>query len=152
MKTCSRCRCQKPLDEFYVQTSKRDGRQSACKTCRSIESHNDLKNRTAHYLWKNAKKRAKKQGRRFEISESDIIIPDTCPITGIRISVSDGLWSNTSPSLDRIDNSKGYVPGNIAVISFLANNFKADHGPSEMEHIASRMNHLISYMRGAAQC
>lgn len=150
IKTCAHCRRQKTIEDFHVQSQKTDGRHPVCKECRSREHYRDLRSRTSHYLWKQAKQRAKERGLQFEISVDDIIIPDKCPITGIPLSVSDGLWSNTSPSLDRIDNSKGYTPGNIAVISFLANNFKADYGLAEMEHISSHIDDLISYMRGVS--
>jgi len=39
MKTCSKCRVPKPLVDFYVDKSKLDGHQYACKECRRIRSH-----------------------------------------------------------------------------------------------------------------
>lgn len=152
IKVCTTCGRSKGAERFHTQSRKKDGKHPICKECRSRKYHIDYESRVAHYLWKRAKRRAKEQGLQFEISVDDIVIPDKCPITGILLSVSDGLWSNTSPSLDRIDNSKGYVRGNIAVISFLANNFKADYGLAEMEHVASHIDDLISYMRGASTC
>jgi hypothetical protein len=67
----------------------------------------------------NARARAKKYDREFSITESDIIIPEVCPILGIEmIPCSDGPGS---PTLDRIDNDQGYVAGNVHVISKSAN-------------------------------
>ena len=41
------------------------------------------------------------------------------------------------PSLDRIDNSKGYVPGNIAVISMRANMIKNNATLAELKAIVA---------------
>jgi len=38
-----------------------------------------------------------------------------------------------SPSLDRIDNSKGYTKDNVMVISFRANNIKKDANLQELK-------------------
>ena len=68
-------------------------------------------------LLKTAKHRAIKRGIEFNIDLSDIVIPDVCPILGIPLVIADGTGKAggrmNSPSLDRIDNTKGYVKGNI---------------------------------------
>ena len=76
-----------------------------------------------------AKDRAKKKGLEFNIEHTDIIIPNICPVLDEpifcrRFGVVKGPCIN-SPSLDRIDNSVGYIKGNIQVISHLANTMKA---------------------------
>jgi hypothetical protein len=77
------------------------------------------------YILKGARKRAEKKGMSFEIDESDIIIPESCPVLGIKLtevrSSEDG-----APSLDRRDNSLGYIKGNVFVISTRANNMKSN--------------------------
>lgn len=35
MKMCTRCRVEKPLDEFHKDSKRLDGRQSTCKQCKS---------------------------------------------------------------------------------------------------------------------
>jgi hypothetical protein len=71
-----------------------------------------------------AKRRAGQHKIKFNIKVEDIVIPDVCPVLKIPIyRDTDGLCAN-SPSLDRIDPSKGYVKGNIRVISFRANTLK----------------------------
>lgn len=75
------------------------------------------------HLFNKARARCNHSGVEFAITKEDIIIPDNCPLLGIPIS----QYSNNIdyvPSLDRIDNSKGYIKGNIWVISFLANRMK----------------------------
>lgn len=56
------------------------------------------------------------------IEIKDIIVPEFCPYLGHKLR-SSGRYSN-SPSIDRIDSSKGYVKGNIQVISWEANQLK----------------------------
>lgn len=77
------------------------------------------------YLIVSAKARAKRRGMPFELTIADITIPDVCPVLGIPIALSRGL-SAGSPSIDRINNALGYVPGNVRVISHRANALKRD--------------------------
>jgi hypothetical protein len=84
------------------------------------------------YMLQAARKRAKERGLDYDLSEADIIIPDTCPILGISLIKSDGRKSANSPSLDRIDPRKGYVKGNVQVISMKANMMKSDASREEL--------------------
>jgi hypothetical protein len=68
--------------------------------------------------------RAKKNGTPFSITKEDVIVPSTCPILGIPLFYSHEDHSPNSPSIDRIIPDKGYVPGNIQVISMRANTIK----------------------------
>lgn len=92
------------------------------------------------YILRNARRRARIQGVPFNITKTDIVIPDVCPILGIPITINsyynDGRkgWGN-SPSLDRIIPEKGYVPGNIHVISLRANRIKCDATLEELRLI-----------------
>jgi len=85
-----------------------------------------------------AKQRSKELGRDFNIEVSDIVIPDVCPVLGIPLNMNcgrSGAYRN-SPSLDRIDNTKGYVKGNIQVISQLANAMKCHASNEELHRFA----------------
>jgi hypothetical protein len=83
-----------------------------------------------------AKTRAKKFNIDFTIDETDIVIPEKCPILGIPITKTDGLYLKGpqlySLSIDRIDNTKGYVKGNICIISHQANVMKNSASPEEL--------------------
>lgn len=81
-----------------------------------------------------AKERAKKNNIPFSITEKDIVIPEYCPILGIKLEHhrgKSGAYKN-SPSLDKIVPELGYVPGNVRVISQLANQCKGNATKEEM--------------------
>ena len=98
-----------------------------------------------HYrLLENARRRAKKKSLEFSITLDDIIIPEYCPLLGIKLQLGgDGIFNMSSPSLDRIDNSQGYVKGNVAVISLKANKLKSDLSLDELRSLASTLQFYI---------
>ena len=92
-----------------------------------------------------AKARAKEKGWDFNLEESDIIIPEYCPILGIKLSTLGGRGIQTfnSPSIDRIDSTKGYVKGNVKIISLRANMMKNDANLQELQKFC---NNILNYM------
>ena len=110
---CTKC------GTIFTITSK----MTMCKKCNSER----VKSMTPEWkMHQRAKQRCKKSGLEFDIRVSDIIIPDVCPATNIELNMNSGkpgAYKN-SPSLDRIDNTKGYIRGNIQVISQCANAMK----------------------------
>ena len=96
--------------------------------------------------------RAKRLKIDFNIDESDIVIPTKCPVLGIPINPTYGTSSKTGPkpdsfSIDRIDNNKGYIKGNICIISNKANIMKSSASPEELLQFAFwvilKYGHLI---------
>ena len=82
-----------------------------------------------------AKQRSKKRKVEFSITKDDIEIPDICPILGIKLKMNNGSGAggkDDSYSLDRIDQSKGYIKGNVQVISHKANSMKFTATPEEL--------------------
>jgi len=79
-------------------------------------------------MLKAAKERAKKAGVPFNLTEEDILIPTYCPVFGCKLERALGSKGPGpySPSLDRIIPARGYVPGNVVVISNRANRAKSD--------------------------
>ncbi|MGE3333610.1 MAG: hypothetical protein AB7I36_08200 [Rhodospirillaceae bacterium] len=69
------------------------------------------------------------------MSRADIVIPKTCPVLGIDIRLSNGGFNDNSPTLDRVDNALGYVPGNVVVVSWRANRIKCDAAIDELRKI-----------------
>lgn len=88
-----------------------------------------------------ARSRAKKKGLDFNLTESDIVIPEFCPIMEIPLVISKGNPTKNSPCLDRVDNSLGYTRDNVRVISHYANMRKADLTLQELEK-------MVLYMKG----
>lgn len=74
-----------------------------------------------------ARNRAKKTGLEFNIIKADLHVPETCPILGTPLRMDAAPLSPEAPSLDRVDNTKGYVRGNVRVISSRANRLKSDN-------------------------
>jgi hypothetical protein len=76
-------------------------------------------NRVLH----SSRQNAKRAGIEHTIDINDILIPSHCPLLGFELT---NLVGNkpTNPSIDRIDPQKGYIKGNIQVISCLANRMK----------------------------
>ncbi len=93
-----------------------------------------------------ARRRAKLYGIEFSLTHEDIVVPKKCPVLGIALSSVEGTRANrdSSPSLDRRDNSRGYVKGNVHVISWRANNLKSDGTVKELSAV-------VNYMRGIRQ-
>jgi hypothetical protein len=86
--------------------------------------------------------RAKRKGLEFSITRDDILIPTHCPILGIELFNTPRRKTDNTPSLDRIDNTKGYIPGNIHVISDRANRIKSNATVAELELIVNYLNIL----------
>lgn len=87
-----------------------------------------------HYMWKLTKHAAKRQGLPFDIDYEDIVIPKRCPVLGLVLdafSEDRRVW----PTIDRLRPELGYVKGNVAVISFRANNIKSNATPEELKAI-----------------
>lgn len=86
-----------------------------------------------------AKQRAKLRNIPFELTITEIEIPEICPILGIPLFISQGQGPggrDNSPSLDRIDPVKGYVDENIWVISHKANSMKFTASKEELKKFA----------------
>lgn len=73
-----------------------------------------------------AQNRARTKSLPIDITVEDIFIPGICPVLGIKLVRGKGRFIPSSPSLDRIDPSLGYIRGNVQVISSKANAMKSD--------------------------
>lgn len=95
------------------------------------------------YLIMCAKRRAKKKGIEFNLEPTDIQIPEYCPLLNIKIDD----WSEDSgyrSTLDRINNSLGYVKGNVMVVSSRANRLKNDATIAELELLIANMKKQVN--------
>lgn len=158
-KRCSSCGIEKILDDFYNSKYGKFGKTNQCKNCmtsyrnankvRQAEYMRNLRltdndkvketrNKSYHKdprrkLFMSAKSRSKRLNIPFNIDIEDIIIPDKCPL--LEVPFIQGTKDNYqySYSLDRIDNSKGYIKGNIQVITNKANSMKNNASVEELK-------------------
>jgi hypothetical protein len=83
------------------------------------------------------RKKASNYKHEWNIEFNDLSFPTHCPILGIELNYSASYRSDDSPSFDRIDSSKGYVKGNVAIMSWRANRIKNDGTAEEHQLIAN---------------
>ena len=90
-----------------------------------------------------AKSRAKQKNIPFNLTLEDIKVPKTCPLLGIPIEIQPkkGYHPN-SPSLDKIIPEKGYIKGNVWVISNRANTLKNDATLQELKTLVENLEAL----------
>lgn len=82
------------------------------------------------------RKKASNYKHEWNIEFNDLTFPTHCPILGIELNYSASYRSDDSPSFDRIDSSKGYVKGNVVIMSWRANRIKNDGTAEEHQRIA----------------
>lgn len=133
------------------KTFQKKGTDKYCKECKTTHTRYFLENFTqeqkeataqkkreqliknyVHHKLMQCKKRAEKRGIEFNLEESDIIIPDKCPILEVPLIIGTKGDYAYSPSIDRIDNSKGYIKENVQIISNKANSMKNSASPKEL--------------------
>jgi hypothetical protein len=85
------------------------------------------KDKIEYILLKRGRDNSKYRNLEFNLTVEDIIIPEKCPY--FNIPFDDKRFGI---SIDRIDSSKGYVKGNIQIISRLANSMKNDSTKDEL--------------------
>jgi hypothetical protein len=137
---CTACGQLKSAEEFHKHAQCKGGRNSVCKVCRIPKSKaNYQQSKKELRLFNAAKGRAAAKGREFNLELQDIVIPERCPVLGIPM---------TRPSLDRIDNNKGYVKGNVRVISYRANVLKND---ATVEELTLVLNDLKRIQAGVCE-
>lgn len=165
-KTCCRCGGAGP---FHKNHRAPDGLQYWCKACQKVSNRtwhrkhkkkNNAKKRAYYHahkercikqvktyaqqhpervLWAKARARARTQRLPFNIEPTDIVIPKTCPLLGIPLRGGVGVSSKGSPTLDRKEPKRGYVKGNVWVVSFKANTMKQDATLEEIEQLARNL-------------
>lgn len=117
--------------EYYHRTKvDRDG---LVKTRNRIRHEADPRKR----MVSGAKTRAKWYQVPCTITVHDFTIPEVCPALGIPLTIGKEVHGDGSPTLDRRVPSLGYVPGNVAVISYLANRIKNNATAPQLRAIAN---------------
>jgi hypothetical protein len=141
-KICKGCNQSLNLGKFSLteKWNPNSDTKNTCKKCsikiRQTEKLNrDWKVDAARLLYKNIKSRCKRMGREFSIELEDITIPEKCPVFGFELKRENRETWMCAPSVDRIDSSKGYIKGNVTVVSRRANILKRDATLEELEQL-----------------
>lgn len=141
LRLCSRCDALLPTADFYID--RKSGSHDILGTKRTIfcpecATKNFMDIDPRRRMIYAARQRAKRDARECTLTIEDIKIPSRCPVLGIRLESSTADRRKTSAetdnshSLDRLNNSGGYTPENILVMSNKANKLKRDGGIDEI--------------------
>jgi len=157
-KACSFCKIEKKYTEFrkikplsagpkkgkYLGwRTKQDGdyRFSVCTECENKNFEARYKKNPFPQMRSNAKIRAKDEGKIFDISTEYIksVFPKDgkCPVLGVKFDLGykKGKTRKYAPSLDKIIPEKGYVEGNVVIVSMIVNRIKSDANYDDMEKV-----------------
>ena len=156
---CKKCETEKRFDNFRQLNKnlnkgfkKKGGwsdiegkkRYAYCKLCeikRSSELYRINPYRQIYYIHK---KRALKKKIPFTLTIEDYKelyenCPKVCPVLGIKINHSEigttKYLTDNSPSVDKMIPSKGYVKGNVMIMSALANRIKTDASADQIKKV-----------------
>ena len=145
LKLCLSCLKDKQLCEMVKSKAYDDGYLCYCKACMKLKSIKFRIDNPIQQMLSTTKSSAKKRGLIFELTLEDIVIPDVCPYLGIKLEVTPGtgLQPNT-PSIDRIDISKGYTKDNIMIISHKANRLKGELTIEELLNFSKNVINIHS--------
>ena len=130
-----KCRCDCGNEATRTTHSLVSGRLKSCGCLQGNLKHGHSrrgKMTREYFLLKSAKQRAKKRGVPFNLTIEDIRIPDMCPVLGIPLRRGKEKLHDNSPTLDRMVPERGYVRGNVMVISHLANRIKTNANPDQL--------------------
>lgn len=148
-KICNRCNTNKNKNDFRIiksnlggwQDDKGKHRRSWCRKCEIEEFRERYKKNPIPQIKSNARIRAKKYGVPFSLSTEYLksIFPEDgmCPVFKVKMSgrYENRMKSDFSPSMDRIVPHKGYVEGNVIIVSDLANRIKTDATLQEIKNV-----------------
>jgi len=106
-----------------------------CKDCFSLYMKEKRRDNPKSFILYISRSNSKIRGIENTLTLADIPkVPKYCPVfpwIELAFQVGTGRQDN-SPSLDRIDNNIGYVPGNVRIISWRANCLKKDATDKEL--------------------
>lgn len=123
---------------------RQEGRLQAIRARFNRDSYQDLSDlQKAHSrAFTRKKQNAKATGWEWTVGMVDMDWPSHCPIFGMELDWFAESRQENSPSFDRIDSNKGYVQGNVQVISWRANRIKNDGTADEHRKIAEYLDSL----------
>jgi hypothetical protein len=134
-KQCTLCREIHTLDMFHKSSSATKlGISNKCIRCTALCT-----------MIKNAKQRCKVTGRPIDI-DNEYLYQLTknlthCPVLGVPLLFGGtGKIKDNSASIDRFDQTKGYVKGNVWIICYKANRMKSDATLEDIKKVQKYMH------------
>ena len=149
MKKCTQCGEVKSLDKYpktYQKNEKGEtleGRRANCRVCENKRRKKNYDVNPITRMFMNAKSRAKQAKIEFKLIPEDVPIPEFCPLLGVKLVLGKADSYEFAPSIDRIDSTKGYIKGNVKVVSLLANRMKNN---ATKEQCIAFSNNIIKYL------
>lgn len=168
-RACSCCKIIKALEEFPKSKTAKYGRSNWCIECHRSYSNTEVRRKQNKERrqkmrrdpqWKERERlvekarrdirvketmltylrsRAKVKNLDFDLTLEDIPdFPELCPILGVPMV----KYTKYAPSADRRDSTKGYVKGNIWIISTQANRMKSNANSEELIAFSKYWLHL----------
>ena len=145
LKKCSHCKIEKPISDFTK--NKKDGLDNCCPDCRKLRRRNyyikhlekikdwtrnyKIQRRTNRkkyliYIYAGMKRRSKQAKRPICSKEYfyNFALNDKRFNLIFKKWVDNGNKKYLSPSIDRINNTEGYIKGNMQFIPYIQNAFK----------------------------
>jgi hypothetical protein len=163
-KQCSSCKQFLDYSMFSKDVSAKDGLQYKCRQCdkeyqqkRRLNKKEDIQKYSREYRNKNlqnfkfrlqallnaSRQRAKEKGLEHTLVKEDLKelfpVDNKCPVYGFDLEWNSGGFRETSPSIDRIDSTKGYTKDNIQIISWKANRIKGYASVEDLEILLAYM-------------
>lgn len=161
-KQCKLCKEHLFTSCFSKNKATKDFLQTACRKCdnerqalRRKEKAQELKEYGKEYRKNNfenldyrlqcllnaSRARAKAKNREHTLTKQDLLElypkDNKCPVFGFTLEWNGEGFRETSPSIDRIDSSKGYTKENIQIISWKANRIKGYASVEDLEILLS---------------
>jgi hypothetical protein len=123
------CKCSECNKEKLISSSIFRGRKPVVSCgCRKAAGYTHPKSdpvtKNERRLLNYARRNAKRRGEECSLELKDIVIPEYCPVLGIKLQPGSHSHQDCSPSVDRIDSTKGYTKDNVWIISARANRIK----------------------------
>ena len=140
MKTCFRCKQNKPIERFFKSSNTSDKLHSWCKDCckegniTSRDKQNSTIEGRAKIFLRNAQKSARKRNQIFDLTIQDIVDAweqqyQICAYSGREMTLKHGELNTVS--IERIDSKVGYTKENTILVCQAVNRMKSDFSYEE---------------------
>ncbi len=158
-KSCSGCDRILLFECFYKSKYNKGGLGCRCKECGAKDKADAMeklvkqdkeiiKKQYIKQIFRTKRNDAKRRGLEFDLDIEWITnnFPEYCPALGLKFTFYEGekrgCPKNSSPSIDRIDNSKGYLKSNSVIICHRANSMKNNGTIEELIKLAEFYKNL----------